>query len=130
MKVAYCLIVALVCWTASAAGPERDRVHQKIAECQKELGSTVDELDNVKLGVTTPETGKQVLCVHRKLGIMDQNGDIVPAEYKKHIEAITDDKGRLTEFQGCSTPQGENAEVKAINFDKCFQNVLQSMGRD
>ncbi|XP_072384612.1 uncharacterized protein [Diabrotica undecimpunctata] len=130
MKLVYCLIIAMVCLTATASGPERDRVHEKIRECQKELGSTVNELTNVKNGVITPETGKQVLCVHRKLGIMDQNGDIVADGYKKHVEAITDDKGRQKEFQGCSKPQGENAEVKAINFDKCFQSILQVMGRD
>ncbi|CAG9827499.1 unnamed protein product [Diabrotica balteata] len=114
----------------TALVPERDRVHAKIAECQWELGSTVDELTNVKNGYITPETGRQVLCVHRKLGILDHNGDIVPYEYLRHVQAVTLDKGRQIQFLGCSRPQGENAEIKAINFDRCFQSILQIMGRD
>ncbi|XP_072384618.1 uncharacterized protein [Diabrotica undecimpunctata] len=130
MKLAYCLIIAMVCLTATASTPERERVYGKMHECQKELGSTVDELENVKNGVINPDTGKLILCIHRKLGIMDQNGDIVPDQYKQHVEAVTDDKGRQKEFQEkCGKPQGENAEAKAINFDTCFQSILKIMGR-
>uniref|UniRef100_A0A6P7GEQ1 Uncharacterized protein LOC114337228 n=1 Tax=Diabrotica virgifera virgifera TaxID=50390 RepID=A0A6P7GEQ1_DIAVI len=125
------LILAVVCLTATAFHrPEHDRVQQTIAECQKETGSTVNELENVRLGKINPGTGKQVLCVHRKLGFMDENGDILATPYKQHVEVITFDKGRQQEFQACSKPEGENAEAKAVNFDKCFQSVLQRMGRD
>ncbi|XP_050502967.1 uncharacterized protein LOC114325764 [Diabrotica virgifera virgifera] len=111
--------------------PEYYRVQDAIGECKRELGSTVDELTNVKLGIITPGTGRQVLCVHRRLGYMDLNGDIIPGPYELHIAAVTDDKGRQAEFRRCGAPQGLlPAEVKAINFDRCFQAILQIMGRD
>ncbi|XP_050497843.1 uncharacterized protein LOC126879009 [Diabrotica virgifera virgifera] len=96
-----------------------------IRECQKESGSTVNEIANVKLGIINPDTGKQVLCVHRKVGTLDQNGDVIPDKFKQHIEAITDDNDRRKEFQDkCGKTVGQNPEVKAINYDKCVQSVI------
>ncbi|XP_072385034.1 B2 protein-like [Diabrotica undecimpunctata] len=125
MKLAYLLFIALVCLTAAASQTEHQKVGRMIEACQKELGSTVNEIKNINLGIINPDTGKQVLCVHRKLETLNQNGDVIPDKFKQHIEAITDDVNHRKKFQDrCGKTQGGNPEVKAINFDKCIQSVI------
>ncbi|XP_050497839.1 uncharacterized protein LOC126879006 isoform X1 [Diabrotica virgifera virgifera] len=117
--------VALVCLTAIMGNPERHRVQELVKECQKESGSTVNEIENIRKGVITTETGKQALCVNIKVGALDQNGDVVPDGFKKHVEALTDSIDGRKEFQDkCGKTEGKSSEDKAINFVKCMQSVL------
>ncbi|XP_050497842.1 uncharacterized protein LOC126879008 [Diabrotica virgifera virgifera] len=125
--ILYILSIALVCLSATTANTERQRIEKMIKECQKESRSTVNEIANINIGDTNADTGKQALCVHRKLETLDQNGDVIPDKFKLHIEAITDDNDHRKEFQDkCGKTQGKNPEVKAVNFDKCMQSVHAS----
>ncbi|CAH1223203.1 unnamed protein product [Diabrotica balteata] len=127
MKLVYLLFIALFCLTAGESQTEHQKVEKIIKECQQEFASTVNEIKNINLGVINPDTGKQVLCVHRKLGTLDQNGDVIHDKFKQHIKAITDDENHRKEFQDkCGQTKGSNSEVKAINFDKCIQSVIAS----
>ncbi|XP_072385058.1 B2 protein-like [Diabrotica undecimpunctata] len=126
MKYAYVLIIALVCLTArTSAQTERQLVQLKVKECQKESGSTVNEIENIRNGVITADTGKQALCVNRKLGVLDQNGDLIADKFKQHVDALTDKNDLREEFHNkCGKTEGENPEAKTIKFVKCMQSVL------
>ncbi|CAH1223188.1 unnamed protein product [Diabrotica balteata] len=112
-------------YTEEAVNPERQRVKELARECQKESGSTVDELENIRHGRRTPDTGKQALCVSRKVGSLDRDGHIVPDTFNKHVNALTAFPERRKELKDkCGKTNGENAEERAINFVKCMQSVL------
>ncbi|XP_072385046.1 uncharacterized protein [Diabrotica undecimpunctata] len=125
MKYLCVFIIALMYLSAEAVNPERERVKELVKECQKESGSTVDELDNIRHERRTPETGKQALCVSHKLGVLDRDGHIVPDTFNKHVNALTGFPERRKELQDkCGKTNGETAEERAINFVKCMQSVL------
>ncbi|CAH1223193.1 unnamed protein product [Diabrotica balteata] len=56
MKLTYILIIAVVCLIATASRIEHEKVQEMIRECQKESGSTVNEITNIKLGIINPDT--------------------------------------------------------------------------
>ncbi|XP_050497836.1 uncharacterized protein LOC126879002 [Diabrotica virgifera virgifera] len=127
MQLANILIIALVCLTAYTANTERGRLSELVKECQKESGSTVNEIEIIRNnGVITPDTGKQALCVNRKFGVLDQNGDVIPDQFNQHIEVLSGgNSDARKEFKdNCSKTEGENPEAKAIKFVKCMQTVL------
>lgn len=107
---------------------EFERLKDASAGCEAELGEPKDLFEKMKRGEDigdVTEAGEMALCINVKMGHMSQKGEILPHEFKNHVNALTEDKEKRKEImENCGPKNGKTPAEAALNFVKCMQKHL------
>nr|AQY18983.1 odorant-binding protein [Galeruca daurica] len=122
------LIVAIVCFAnAELTEEQREKLREHNKECSAESGVNPDVIKLIKEGGEFPDDEKlktHVVCLAKKIGFMNDAGEVQPEVIREKIKAVLGDKA-LTEIMEACTGATEKDADTTFQKVQCFLQKAQ-----
>ncbi|XP_072384996.1 pheromone-binding protein-like [Diabrotica undecimpunctata] len=110
-------LIAFMFLVAVAAGDRHDDIKAAAKDCSLNKDLFQSEVDKEKLGAA-------ILCVNKKIGLMNEDGSINENVFKSDTKLWNlDDALSQKIFDNCKDLKGDNLKIKAYNLAKCIKET-------